>query len=232
MKKGRLCIIIILIIIFFTYVSLANDLNEVDSKIEEQNKTILEEIEKNKKDNSNTMDRVYDMMFDKDGKELKEPSLSKVSSNLERLSIRLALAARKFIVPVTIIVILFNTIMLSTIGTKSLKNRKKYLYGSVLFYIFFLIVLNFPIYLMWRYSIGVEGFLSFDGFYRFAIALSNFFKEHSFMFSIIIFSYGIINYILSGNDVPRRLASSYMLKMSAVLFIIFQTLPWILKLAL
>ena len=161
-----------------------------------------------------------------------DPSFSKVSNNLEKLSIQLALGARKFIVPITVITLLLNTIMLSTAGTKSLKKRKKYLYGSFMFYIFFLLVLNFPIYLIWRYSIGEKGFISFNGFYLFSMALSNFFKEHSFMFSIIIFSYGIINYILSDNDIPRRLASSYLIKMSAVLFVVFQTLPWILKLAL
>lgn len=228
-----------IVIIFITVLSIfsvsivvADDLNEVDKKIEEQNKKILEEIEKNKKDNRSTMDKMYDMMWEKDSEEAKDPSLSRISSNLEKLSIRLALGARKFIVPITIITLLINTIMLSTVGTKSLKKRKKYLYGSFMFYIFFLIILNFPIYLIWRYSIGEKGFISFNGFYTFSIAFSNFFKEHSFMFSIIIFSYGIINYILSDNDIPRRLASSYLIKMSAVMFVVFQTLPWILKLAL
>ena len=228
-----------IVIIFITVLSIfsvsivvADDLNEVDKKIEEQNKKILEEIEKNKKDNRSTMDKMYDMMWEKDSEEAKDPSLSRISSNLEKLSIRLALGARKFIVPITIITLLTNTIMLSTVGTKSLKKRKKYLYGSFMFYIFFLIILNFPIYLIWRYSIGEKGFISFNGFYTFSIAFSNFFKEHSFMFSIIIFSYGIINYILSDNDIPRRLASSYLIKMSAVMFVVFQTLPWILKLAL
>lgn len=229
----RFSFILIIILIFsFSINTLANNMEDVDKKIEKQNKKIIEEIEKNKKDNRNTMDRFYDIMHEKDEEEPKDPSLSKVSLNLEKLSIQLALGARKLVVPVTIITLLLNTIMLSTVGTKNLKKRKKYLYGSFIFYIFFLIILNFPIYLIWRYSIGEKGFISFNGFYMFSIALSNFFKEHSFMFSIIIFSYGIINYILSDNDIPRRLASSYLIKMSVVLFLVFQTLPWILKLAL
>lgn len=232
MKRKLFIIVILLIVLIFSNVVIAKDLDEVDEKIDKQNEKILKEIEKNKKDNRSTMDKMYDIMYEKDDEEPKDPSLSKVSGNLEALSIRLALGARKFIVPITVITLLFNTIMLSTIGAKSLANRKKYLYGSFIFYIFFLLILNFPIYLIWRYSIGEKGFLSLNGFYIFSIALSNFFKEHSFMFSIIIFSYGIINYILSENDIPRRLASSYLIKMSAVMFIVFQTLPWILKLAL
>lgn len=230
--KRQLLIIIMLIIIFSTNIVMADDLGEVDKKIEEQNKIILDEIEKNKKDNRNTMDKIYDMMWEKDNEKAADPSLSNVSNNLEKLAIKLALGARKFVVPVTVITLLINTIMLSTVGVKSLKKRKKYLYGSLIFYILFLLILNFPIYLIWRYSIGEKGFISFNGFYMFSIALSNFFKEHSFMFSIIIFSYGIINYVLSENDIPRRLASSYLIKMSAVMFIVFQTLPWVLKLAL
>lgn len=230
MKIKKNVFFLLIFILLTSNIANANSIQDTDEKIEEQNKSIYNEIYKYKKDKDNTMEKIFDDMTSKDN-ENNETSLSQISNNLSKNSIILALKVRKVIVPITILTLTFNTIMLSTVGTKNLSKRKKYLYGSFVFYIVFLIILNFPIYLLWRYSLGTDSIISLNTFYKFSIGVTNFFRKHSFVFSIIILSYGLINFIVSENDIPRRMVSSYLIKMSFILFVLFQSLPWLLKLA-
>lgn len=227
-------IIILFIIIFIMMPNIIfadKALDDVKETIDEQNKYLYDELIDKRKEDDSPLDSIMDNVKKSDKKKPTEIDLSKVPSNLHKGSIKLALGARKYIVPLTILILLFNTFMLSAVGAKNYKNRKKYILGSVFIFILFLVVLNFPLYLLWRYSIGVEGFLNFEGFYRFVEALALFLKENSFVFFIIVFTFGIINMISAEYNYPRQVASKYLVKMSFVLLVLFNILPFVLKLA-
>lgn len=204
-------------------------IKNIDETLDGQNEILYDEIMKNKKDKGSDFDKILNSRDDKDDDVF---SLSGVGKSIEHNSIKLALFARKYIVPLTILILLFNTFMITTTGAKSIKNRKKYITSSIFFYIFFLIILNFPIYLLWRYSVDIESTFFFRDFFGFVDSVAKFFKENGFVFSTIVLSYGMVNYISSESNVPKRLASSYMIKMSFVMFALFQILPLIFKLAI
>lgn len=232
-KKTKLIYLFLLILLISSFNSSFakadnKNIKEIDDTIDKQNELLYEKIFEQKKDQRNILEEAIKEAKRNDGKEL---SLSRLSKTIERGSIKLALLARKYIVPVSILVILFNIIMLSITGAKNLKNRKKYIWSSIFFYIFYLIILNFPIYLLWRYSIDAESMFSLKAFYNFVVAVTSFLKENSLILALIIFSYGIINYISSESNIPKRLASSFVVKMSLLLFVLFQILPVVIKLA-
>lgn len=236
-KFNKQFIYIIIILLFFLLSSFHtatadNTMIEVKDKMEEQNKILYDELKDKKRKNDKPLDAIMDKLEESDTKEPVKINLGNVTDNLHINSIKLSLGARKYIVPVTILILLFNTFMLSTTGAKSYKNRRKYLIGSVFIFIFFMIILNFPLYLLWRQSLGIEGFLSLDGFYRFVEGLVVFLKENSFVFFVIVFTFGIINMISSEYNYPRQMASKYLIKMSFALLILFNILPFVLKLAI
>lgn len=230
--KKIIFVLLILTVLFSFSVAYANnsELKDIDKKVEEQNKKILEELNKHKNSEDNTMDKLYEMIEEQDKEEIKDISLPTIKSNIENLLIELSLKLRRLIIPITAIVVILNTFMLSTLGSKNLKRRKKYIFGSISFFIFFLVVINLPIYIIWRSSVDVNIF-TFEWLFNLTIGIVNFFRDHSLMFSIIILTYGIFNYIISDNNLPRRMASLYFMKMAVFMFVIFQSLPWILKLA-
>lgn len=212
-------------------VATSEDIREIDDTIDNQNNTLYEMIMDNKKHGSNDMEEMLKESDRKNAQGSQNINLSNIGRAIEINSVKLSLWARKYIVPFTIVIILFNVFMLATTGVKNYKNRKKYIFGSVFLYVFFLIVLNFPLYLLWRYSLGFESPFSFQGFYVFVEGLTDFLKEQSFVISLIVMSYGLVNYIGSVSNLPKRLASLYAIKASVLMFILFQIMPLILKLA-
>jgi len=202
-----------------------------EDKIENQNELIYEEIMRRKDIDRNPLDKVYEDLKKSD-EENRGLNLRGVSDFLYDSSIKLSLLARKIIVPITLLVLLFNIFMLAFTGAKSIKNRKKYIVGSILFYIVFLTILNLPIYLLWRHSVGSEEIYDLNAFYRFADATSIFLKSNSFVIFIIIFAFGVVNRITSELDLPKRLASNFVIKISFVLLLLFNIMPFLLKLAI
>lgn len=219
-------------LIFSDFSYATSDLKDMDNSINKQNEEIYEGIIENKTDGVNVLEEIF---IESDRKNQQggaaEIDLSSISEAVEINSIKLALWARKYIVPFTVLIMLFNVFMLATTA-KNYKDRKKYIIGSIFLYVFFLIVLNFPLYLLWRYSLGVSAPFSFEGFYGFVEGVTDFLKEQSFVFSIIILSYGIVNYVGSQNNLPKRMASQFMIKTSFLMFVLFQIMPLILKLAI
>lgn len=209
----------------------SNDVKDMDNTIEEQNEFLYEGIMENKKYGPNDLEEMLKESDRKNAEGISGIDLSNLSRAVEINTVKLSLWARKYIVPFTIILMLFNIFMLATTGVKNYGNRKKYIFGSIFLYVFFLIILNFPLYLLWRYSLGVDGTFNFQGIYAFVEGLTQFLKKQSFVFALIIMSYGLVNYVGSQLDLPKRKASVFAMKSSVLMFILFQIMPLILKLA-
>lgn len=231
LNKKVICFCLIFIFIIPIFVSADNSMKHVKDKIDDQNDYLYEKLLELRKEDREPLKGIIDESKKRDKEAPKSFDLGKVASNVHMGSLYLAITARKFIVPITILLMLFNVFMLSATGAKNFKNRKKYILGSVFLFVLFLVILNFPLYLLWRYSVGIEGFLSFEGFYRFAENVASFLKSNSFVFFIIIFTFGIINMISSENNYPKQMASKYLVRMSFILFALFNVLPFIFKLA-
>ena len=231
--NAKAFILVMLIFVLSSSIVFAdNALEDMDNKIDKQNDELYEVILENKKDSPNIMDEMIKESNKKNASDVDEFSLERLASGIERGSILLAVKARKYIVPITILILLFNIFMLSATGAKNLKNRKKYIVSSVFFYLFFLIILNLPLYILWRNSIGPEEFLNLNAFYRLAEGISSFLKANSFVFSVIIFTFGVVNKISSDSNIPKILASNFMIKMSFILYALFNLMPFIMKLAI
>ncbi|MCQ4924849.1 hypothetical protein NE686_17235 [Tissierella carlieri] len=232
-SNKKIFIMMVLFILLSSNISFADkNINEMDKKIDKQNEDLYEEILKNQKDGPNILDEIMKESDRKNHEEVKDIDLGRIATGIQRGSILLAVKARKYVVPVTVLILLFNIFMLSATGAKNMKNRKKYIVNSVFFYIFFLLVLNLPLYLLWRSSIGTENLISFDAFYKLVVGISNFLKANSFVFFVIIFTFGMINKISSETNLPKKLASQYMIKMSWILLVFLNFIPFILKLAI
>ncbi|MCK9471273.1 MAG: hypothetical protein M0Q88_05930 [Bacilli bacterium] len=223
-NKKSIIVLMVILMLFPTFSFAQND------KVDEQNKLLYDEIIKRKNLDESPLDKVYDEMRKRDEDD-SAISLKGIANFIYDSSIKLALVARKFIVPITLLLLLFNTFMLAVTGAKNIKNRKKYIIGSVLLYVVFLFVLNFPLYLLWRHSISSEELLSFNSFYMFVENLSLFLKENSFVMFVIIFSFGVVNRISSEVDLPKRLASNFIIKVSFALLVLFNIMPLLVKLA-
>ena len=228
-KTIYIFLICILIIPSISYAD--KSMNEIQDKVDEQNDYLYEKLLELRKEEEEPLKGIIDESKKRDNEPVQDFNLGKVSSNIHKGSLYLAVTARKYVIPVTLLILLFNVFMLSAAGAKSIKHRKKYILGSAFLFVLFLIILNFPIYLLWRYSIGIDGFLNFKGFYGFVEGVSMFLKENSFTFFIIIFTFGVINMISSEYNYPKKMASKYLVKMSFVLLVMFNILPFILKLA-
>lgn len=230
----KIAFVIMTILLLFSIVSYAsaNEIEEIEQNLEKQHKTILEELRKHSNKDKDYLNEIFNKIDERDRQNNEEASLGALKRNIRNALISMSLKARILIFPITIIVLIYNIIMLATFGTKNLKKRKKYLFGSIVFYVLFLIILNIPILILWSYSLEDNFLFTVDNIYKATIVLSEFFRKNSFNFAIIILAYGFINNILSANNISKRLSSSYMMKMAVIMFIAFQTLPWILKLAL
>lgn len=230
--KKTYIILIVAILLSIDMVCLAeNDLKDMNNKIDEQNEKLYKKILENTKNESNILEQMIKESDRKNTGSTREINLGNIASGIQKGSILLAIKARKYVVPVTMLILLFNIFMLSATGAKNIKNRKKYIYSSVFFYMFFLIVLNFPLYLLWRSSIGAGDIFNLNKLFELVEGISKFLKDNSFVFSVIIFAFGLVNKISSESNLPKRLASEYMIKMSFILFALFNLMPYILKLA-
>jgi hypothetical protein len=235
-SKGVVFVLAMIITLSFMLPGIAlassEDLRDMDDTIDGQNNYLYEGIMERREGGPNDLDNIWN---DSDKRNAEganaQINMSSISRAVEVNTVRLSLWARKYIVPFTIVILLFNVFMLATTGVKNYSNRKKYIYGSIFLYIFFLIVLNFPLYILWRHSLGTEAPFTLDGFYLFVEGLTDFLKEQSFIISLIILSYGLVNYIGSETNLPKRMASTYAMKASVLLFVLFQIMPLILKLA-
>lgn len=226
MKYKTILIFIILIPLVITGCN--GEKEDISNKIEDQ-ETILEKelLDKRPREDNTLLKILEDAGKNKGDNPI---NLKTIASNTQRYSVLLSLKLRKIVVPITMLCITFDIFLLSILGNKNLKNRKKHIYSIVFMFIFFLFAMNLPLYLLWRFSL-TEKVMSFEVIYNFVFNVTNFFKNNSFTFSVILCSYGLIFKATSKNNLPNKLASTYLIRMSYVSFIAFQTLPFLIKLS-
>lgn len=231
-NKSNFYKVVIIFILLFTLTTSQSFANKSAEDIDKENEFLYEKIMEYEKDDDNTIDNIINDMKKKEQEGIKPIKLENISDSIYVGSIRLSIIARKYIVPITLLVIFFYIFMLSATGAKNIKNRKKYIFGIGFFYLFCLMILNLPLYILWRSSITTVGLMDFEKFYNLVDSISRYLKDNSFVYFSIIFAFGMVNRISSETNLPKRLASSFMIKMSFILFAFFNLMPFILVLAM
>lgn len=149
--------------------------------------------------------------------------------NIYQPFLKIAIEGRKYVAPLYIIYIMVYTLLLSWIGAKSIEKRRAYVLTLIIITIIFIVFLNLPIiFIYFKYN-PITSVLSSGKVLQSLYSLINFFKSNSIAIFSILFIYGIITRILSKNDLPRYLASRYILQTSVVLLIVMQILPLLIN---
>jgi hypothetical protein len=234
--RKKLFLIIISLILVFNIVFLprqvyANEVKSgIDKKVNEQSKDIQEKLKDSKLPSSGEkLDGLFQQYetnkdtstgnFDSEG--LK----NKIHGGLIQLTIRL----RKYAIPIYILLEIILVILISTIGAKNLQKRKTYIVMAISFSLLFVFLLNIPILAIYFQNRALEEVLGGGGIYTAIYGLIRFLQINSPVISILFVIYGVMNIILSKNDLPRRLVGKYMIRFAIVSLVVLQVLPLIIK---
>lgn len=235
MEKRIFFIIISLMLIFNTGFLLrqvyASEVKVgIDKKVNEQSK----DIQDNLKDSTlpSSGDKLDDLIqkyeTNKDtssGNFDSEELKNKIKGGLVQLTISL----RKYAIPIYILLEILLVILISTIGAKNIQKRKAYTIMSISFTLLFIFLLNIPILAIYFQNRALEEVLGSGGIYAAIYGLIKFLQINSPVISMLFVIYGVINIILSKNDLPRKLVGTYMINFAIVSLVVLQALPLIIK---
>jgi hypothetical protein len=235
-KRVLLSVAIIIVLIFsFAIKSLpiyADDgseksVNGIDSKLEEQNKDILNAIkDKGFPDNEEKINQVLELMDKSKSHTGKASSLKEVKTKIVKGFFNLALTLRKYVVPFYMFILVSNILLLSVFGAKSLQKRRAYIVGSAILTFVFVILMNIPIFIIYFQSNPFSEVVTIDSTDNGAYNLVYFLRNNSIALCAILFIYGVINTQLGKNDIPRKITGSYFKKTACWIFVILQILPF------
>lgn len=204
--------------------------NGIDVKVNEQSKDIQDKLKESKLPSSgdklDSLMQKYETNKDSstgnfDSKGLK----SKIQGGL----VQITLGLRKYAIAIYILVEILLVILISTIGAKNLQKRKVYIVMAISFTLLLVFLLNIPILAIYFQNRALEEVLGSGGIYTTIYGLIRFLQTNSPVISILFVIYGVINIILSKNDLPRRLVGTYMIKFAILSLVVLQALPLIIK---
>lgn len=204
---------------------------EIDKKVKLQNK-ILEENMNNSTlpGNGEKFNNVLEQYDENSNRTTGEWKGKEIKSTFQRGLVQAAISFRKYVIPMYVLFQLIITVLLSTVGSKSLQKRRLYIIYSVSFTVLFMFILNIPVIAIYFQNRSVEEVIGEGGFYNALYGAINFLRINSPVISILLIIYGTTNIVLSKRDLPRRLQGRYLIKFSFILLIVMQTLPFIIKL--
>ncbi|KZL92791.1 hypothetical protein [Clostridium magnum] len=223
-----LALLLIFSVGFIRIVYASSTQSNIDKKIEQQNKDIKNNI-KDAPDNGEKLDGLINQ-YNNDNKNSsgdfnKKELKAKIENGLTQTTITL----RKYAIPIYTIFMLIMTVLISTVGAKSLEKRKSYIVWSLSVTIVFLFFLNLPILVIYFQNRAVEEILGSGGVYQALYGLIRFLQENSPVIAALLIVYGITNITLSKTDLPRRLQGRYMIKLAFIVLIVLQIFPVIIN---
>lgn len=228
MKYKRICTVLIFFLLIFTSSTvLADESKKITDKIDKQNSTLIDKLKKDDDRKNNDFEDAMKTLEDKH-KTSETIDLSKVSKNLQNLSYMASVKARKYVIVLTVVTILIYTLLIVTVGSKNLSKRKSYIWGCIIAFIFFLTVLNFPIFLLWYRANGIKLNSIYDGAFNFYY----FMNENSTIICLILMIYGAINLIMEKTDISKQLLGKYLINASIAMFIIIKSLLIMIRLSI
>jgi energy-coupling factor transporter transmembrane protein EcfT len=190
-------------------------------------------MEKLKEGALNSTEKDYSEKFDSFRENVMSKSKSRsfkdVTEKLDEGIFTLAINSRKYIIPIYMLALFFTVVLISSIGSKSLKKRKKWIFFSLGISVIFLAVINIPLFILYTQSGEINNSETIEGIYNNMYDIVFFLNANSFTISALLGVYGVINSLLGKNDIPRKMVGSYLKKAALVLFIVMKALPKVIE---
>ena len=231
-KKLGLMILFLLLIFSAGFISrtvYASDIQKgIDKKIEQQNKDIKNNI-KETPDNGDKFDDLVNQYNNDNKNSSGEFNKKELKTKIENGLTQTTILSRKYAIPIYTVFMLIMTVLISTVGAKSLEKRKSYIVWSISVTIVFLFFLNLPILVIYFQNRAVEEIAGSEGIYQALYGFINFLQVNSPVIAALLIVYGIINITLSKTDLPRRLQGRYMIKLAFIVLATLQIFPLIIK---
>lgn len=203
---------------------------EIDDKLKNKVQNQTNDIQKNLKDNffpskSQEFDNALQTLKDRHDEESGDINVEGLRKGTSSLLFNLSVGSRAYLVPVYMLYVIYNIVMIGTVGAKSLRNRKVRIIGIITTTIVLILFLNIPLMIIYFQDKSFNGVFGsnvlLNGLYNFIMFL----KANSITVGAIFIVYGIINMILGRNDIPRKVQGSYMIKIALLMILILQGLP-------
>lgn len=229
-KLGFICLALLLIFSagFIKTVKASSTQSNIDKKIEQQNKDIKNNV-KEAPDNGEKLDGLINQYNNDNKNSSGDFNKKELKAKIENGLTMTTITSRKYAIPIYTIFMLIMTVLISTVGAKSLEKRKSYIVWSISVTIVFLFFLNLPILVIYFQNRAVEEILGSGGVYQSLYGFIRFLQQNSPVIAALLVVYGITNIILSKTDLPRRLQGRYMIKLAFVVFIVLQIFPLIIN---
>jgi len=225
-KKLKQVILILIIILIFTGCSKEKTVEDIDSKLDEQNETIVDAVkEVGVPSNDENFDEALNSMRNST-KQRGDADIDSIKVKIVDGLFTVAITLRKYTVPFYMFILISNILMVATLGSKSLSKRKAYIVGSVILTIMFVILMNVPIFIIYFQNNSFSEVVTIDTVYKSLYRLVFFLRQHSLTLCLILFTYGLINTQLGKNDIPKKIAGGYFKKIALWSFLILQILPF------
>jgi len=225
-KKLKQVILILIIILIFTGCSKEKTVEDIDSKLDEQNETIVDAVkEVGVPSNDENFDEALNSMRNST-KQRGDADIDSIKVKIVDGLFTVAITLRKYTVPFYMFILISNILMVATLGSKSLSKRKAYIVGSAILTIMFVLLMNVPIFIIYFQNNTFSEVVTIDTIYKSLYRLVFFLRKHSLTLCLILFTYGMINTQLGKNDIPRKLTGKYFKKVALWSFLILQILPF------
>lgn len=229
-KLGFICLALLLVFSagFIKTVNASSTQANIDKKIEQQNKDIKNNI-KDAPDNGEKLDGLINQYNNDNKNSSGDFNKKELKAKIENGLTMTTITSRKYAIPIYTIFMLIMTVLISTVGAKSLEKRKAYIVWSISVTIVFLFFLNLPILVIYFQNRALEEIMASGGIYKSLYGFIRFLQQNSPVIAALLIVYGITNIILSKTDLPRRLQGRYMIKLAFVVFIVLQIFPLIIN---
>ncbi|MBN1050394.1 hypothetical protein [Clostridium botulinum] len=126
------------------------------------------------------------------------------------------------------VLIIIMSIYMSTIGSKSINKRRNGMLIILGNTILFLVFINMPLFIIY-FTIAKNNIGGGISIYSRILNILEFFRDNSFIISMLLAYLGVSKLIISKNNLPIRHQGKYLLKASVILLIVLNLVPIAIK---
>jgi len=229
-KRIAFTLLILSILLMVVPIVYADDGENLKDKAEKNNNIIMDRL---KEGTLNTPTKDYSKSFDTFKNTImsgsKSSSFKDVIKKIDEGIFTLVVNSRKYIIPIYMLALFFTVTLIGSIGSKSLKKRKKWVFFSFGITVIFLVVINIPLFILYAQNGETSKADTIEGIYNNMYNIIFFLNANSFTMSALLGVYGIINSLLGKNDIPRKMLGDYLKKAAIILFIVMKALPKVIE---
>lgn len=193
----------------------------LEEKLKQQNDTL---------DNSINANDILPDFYTQQYEELNNYSSERtidLGSILMNLVKKFTIEGRNFVISLYALYVSIMIIYLSIFGSRDLAKRKSGIVALIIISIMFLLYINIPLILL--YIQGDKSLTMQITFTDRIDSIVSFLQGNSFIISALVCYVGITKLIISKNDLSFKLQGRYLVKFSAILLILLNTIPLIIK---